>query len=207
MIMRGLVVVFAVVMAVVVAGLTPVSAQESPRISMVYGVMGGVVLPQLSEKSGDVEVSNGAGFQAGAMWGVKLRSVEFVPELWYTYSRCNISGVEHKGRLATSSVELPVLIAVPLGSIFRVNVGPTFTLMCDSKLSNSTGNDIDFGRLRSTAGWVVGASATLWGNIIIDTRFCGYFKTHTNVWSENAASAMEYTFSHQTISMSIGYRF
>ncbi len=180
------------------------SLANGPKVSMVYGVLAGVGLPRISETTDQLTISNGMGFHAGAMMGVKLKSIEFMSELWYNYNRATLDSADGslKGRLGTKSVEMPLLVQIPVASIFRINFGPVLTLMCNSSLSNSSGKDVEFGRIRSTAGWVIGGSATIWGNIILDARFNGYFKSH-GVMQDGS----EYIFSQQCISFNIGYRF
>ncbi|MFI3328326.1 MAG: outer membrane beta-barrel protein [Rikenellaceae bacterium] len=181
-----------------------VQVNESQRISIIYGVLAGISMPMLSERNDKLSFSNGMGFQVGAMMGVKFKSIEIVPELWYSYGRNTLKSAEDglEGRLATTSVEIPLLVSVPIGSIFRINVGPTLSLMSRSTLTDNLGDVHDYGRVRSTAGWVVGASGTLWGNIILDARFTGFFKTNSV-----AQSGETYSFSQQNISVNLGYRF
>lgn len=177
------------------------------HVEMVYGVVAGVMLPQLNEKSDNIDIENKAGYGFGMMWGVKLGGIEFVPEFWYMHSNTtlNKSGKSTEYELVSHDIEVPLIFAIPVGkSGLRFNVGPTFSLMNNSKLKEEGEDYTDFGRTKSTAGYLIGASLTLYEHLILDFRYTGRYIATDVPWFSGDDI---YEYRYYSFGLNVGYRF
>ncbi len=186
------------------------SPKQSSNIEMVYGVLAGVVLPKLSDKQDKLSISNKAGYGFAMMWGVDLGTIEVVPEIWYTHSNTDLAVINTTDRyeLVSNTIEIPVIFSLPIAeSGLRFNVGPTFALMSNSKLtdtSDPTAEQIDFGRTKSTAGYLIGMSLTLFERLILDCRFTGRYVSTEKPWHTGSES---YDYRYYDFAVNVGYRF
>ncbi len=210
------------ILALLIAATTSLSAQQyaedyiihkggAPRhhnkVEMVYGVLGGVILPQLSEKGDDIDVSNKAGYGFGMMWGLKFGGIEFVPEIWYTHANTtlNKSGNDNKYDLVSHDIEVPLIFSIPVGeSGLRFNVGPTFSMLNNSKLKEDGKDYTDFGRTKSTSGYLIGASLTLFEHLILDFRYTGRYIATDVPWFSGDDI---YRYRYYNFGFNVGYRF
>ncbi len=182
-------------------------AKQSNHVDMVYGVMAGVILPKLSDKQDKLAIDNKAGYGIGMMWGVDFGGVELVPEFWYAHSNTtlNVIGESKSYDLVSHSIEVPVIFALPIAeSGLRFNVGPTFALMSNSKLECEGEEEIDFGRTKSTAGYLIGLSLTLYERLILDCRFTGRYVSTEKEWHNSGES---YDYRYYDFAINVGYRF
>ncbi len=174
--------------------------------NMIYGVMAGVNVPKLTEKDGLMDISNRLGFGFGMMWGVDFGRVELVPEIWYTRTNVDmmVVGSSESYSMGCNNIEVPILVAIPFGAI-RLNFGPTLSLVNNSTLQEVDGDEsIDFGRTRSTVGYLVGASCTFNNNMIIDLRLSGGLKAVEMEWYKGNKS---YNYNFFSCGLNVGYRF
>lgn len=180
---------------------------KEPKVNMIYGLMAGVNVPVMSDKNDVVEIDNTAGYQLGMMWGVDMGALEIVPEIWYQHNKSNIyhSTYKEEGHLISNGIEVPIIFAMSFGDIVRLNLGPSFSLMSDAKYRSVDGDEEeDFGRYKSTAGYVVGVSVTLSKRFIFDARYSGRFVSTESTW-HSASSEHDYRF--YSYSFNLGYRF
>ena len=82
--------------------------------------------------------------------------------------------------LKSNSIDVPVLVSLRLLRPFRFYAGPVFTVMNDCK-QKSGGDLLDFGRVRPTMSYTVGAGVKLLGHMLIDLRYNGQFKGKEDV--------------------------
>ncbi len=178
------------------------------KIDMVYGVMAGVTIPRLSDKEGILDVENTAGYQIGMMWGVGLGALEIVPEIWYQHENTKLmqSGDDDVYEMVSSGIEVPIIFAMRFTDWLRFNVGPSFSLMNNSKLhfEDKDKEPVDFGRTRSAAGYVVGLSATISQNFILDVRYTGRFVSTGLDWYNGWT---QYEYRYYNMAFNVGYRF
>ncbi len=181
--------------------------KQSRQVDMIYGVMTGVILPKLSDKQDKLSIDNKAGYGIGMMWGVDLGGLEIVPEFWYTHSNTtlNVVGESDSYDLVGHSIEVPIVFSIPFAeSGLRFNVGPTFALMSNTKLKEAGEEDIDFGRTKSTAGYLIGLSLTLYERLILDCRFTGRYVSTDTQWYNSDES---YSYRYYDFAVNVGYRF
>ena len=93
----------------------------------------------------------------------------------------NMSGTDVKNKLGWQA---GITTAVNLGA-FAVEpqilyVRPVFTVMNDCK-QKSGGDLLDFGRVRPTMSYTVGAGVKLLGHLLVDLRYNGQFKSKKDV--------------------------
>lgn len=175
-----------------------------PKSHMVYGVMAGVLVPRMSDKQNKLDINNVAGYHLGFMWGIDMGKLEIVPEFWYEHNKSDVTRTtsNDKGDLVTHSLEIPVVFAIELGPV-RLNFGPSFSLMSSSKFKESGKDDIDFGRTKSAAGYLCGASVLLKEHFILDLRYSGRFVSS----SEISVGGDEHEYRYYSYSFNVGYRF
>ena len=77
--------------------------------------------------------------------------------------------------LKSNSIDVPVLLSFRLLRPVRIYAGPVFTVMNDCK-QKSGGDLLDFGRVRPTMSYTVGAGVKLLGH-----RYNGQFKSKKDV--------------------------
>ncbi len=181
---------------------------SATRTAMVYGVMGGVTLPRMTDKSEVIDITNTAGYSVGLMWGLDLGGLSIIPELWYQHDNTQVEHTSRnvEGDLITHSIEMPVVFGMKLGPI-RLNVGPSFSLMSSSKIRVDGEEDVDFGKFKSTAGYLVGLSSLLWDHVVLDLRYTGRFVTTSTPWYDTSGTDEAYEYRYYSFGFNIGYRF
>ncbi len=178
-----------------------------PKAEMIYGVMAGAIIPVMSDKEDIVEFSNTVGYQVGMMWGVDLGGLEIIPEIWYQHNKANVDHTKYgeEGELITNGIEVPILFGMQFAKWGKFIVGPSLSLMSDTKYKSDDDDDyIDFGRTKSTCGYVVGLSFNILENIILDARYSGRFVSMETDWHTGSS---EHNYRYYNYSFNIGYRF
>ncbi len=181
-------------------------SRSKSDVNMIYGIAAGYMLPYIDVEGG-VDASSKKGYRYGIMWGIDLGRIEIVPELWYSEFSADFDGDDKLGKtsLKNKSIEVPIIFSIDLPlSRLRLNVGPSFSLMCDNDLTSNNGSKTEFGRIKSGTGYVVGVSSTYFGHLLLDMRFTGRFGSSTNEWPTGSS---EYNIKCYDLSMSIGYKF
>ncbi len=177
------------------------------KVNSVFGVVAGVNMPVMSDKQDIVDITNTAGYQFGMMWGLDMGALEIVPEIWYQHSK---SDMHHKdydqaGQLINSGIEVPIIFAMNFFDGFRLNLGPSLSLVNNSKYRPADGGeDVEFGRTKSTMGYVVGLSATFMKHFILDARYTGRFVSVESDWHNGYS---EHDYRYYNYSFNVGYRF
>ncbi len=180
---------------------------SAPKVDMIYGVMAGVVLPNLRVEGNSADIDNKAGFKVGMMWGLDWGAIEFVPEIWYSTNNMAFNDDKYTGNsgdITNNSIDVPLVLALNLWEGVRINLGPTLSLMCDNNVSTTDGDNFDFGRIKQGVGFMGGISATLFEHMLLDVRYTGRFSSNTNVWNNGGD---EYDIKCYDISVSVGYKF
>lgn len=176
------------------------------NISMVYGIAAGLTCPILRFDGNSADVSSNPGFKIGMMWGVDFGVVEIVPELWYSTFKMNfnedIAGLKG-AKLTNNSLDFPILVGFKLGGPFRLNLGPTFSLLCNNTI-NDNGKESEYGRIKSNVGYVAGLGWDVVQNLFLDVRYTGRFNSSCNEWNSKGDP---YNISMYTIDITAGFRF
>ncbi|MFI3259606.1 MAG: outer membrane beta-barrel protein [Rikenellaceae bacterium] len=176
------------------------------KIDMIYGVVAGLTLPKMSDRAKSLDITNTMGFAVGLKYGVDLGGLEIVPEVWYQHDRTSIYNKDkgYFGDLYSNSIEVPILFSMELFKNFSVNVGPSFSLMSNSKIESDDIDDVDFGRVKSTVGYLFGFSYTFFEHYIVDLRYTGRFVSSDVEWFKGDES---YDYRYYSFGVNIGYRF
>ena len=154
----------------------PALAQR-PRTRVEWGVIGGINVPDYTTNMSKTDVKNKLGWQAGIVTAVNLGAF---------------------------AIDVPVLVSLRLLRPFRFYAGPVFTVMNDCK-QKSGGDLLDFGRVRPTMSYTVGAGVKLLGHMLIDLRYNGQFKGKEDVVLPDG-SRLDKLRSYN-VALSVGYLF
>ena len=145
------------------------AAAQRPRARIEWGVLGGINIPDYTTNMSGPDVKNKLGWQA----------VE--PQILYVRQGLRIRPEGQKEiNLKSNSIDVPVLLSFRLLRPVRIYAGPVFTVMNDCK-QKSGGDLLDFGRVRPTMSYTVGAGVKLLGHLLVDLRYNGQFKSKKDV--------------------------
>ena len=156
-------------------------AAQRPRTLVEWGLVGGINVPDYTTNMDATDIRNKMGWQAGIVTAVKLGAFAVEPQILYVRQGLRIrpEGGDELN-LKSNSIDVPVLGSFRLLSPLRVFVGPVFTVMNDCK--QKSGRDlIDFGRIRPSVSYTVGAGIVLLRHLLIDVRYNGQFRSKHDV--------------------------
>ncbi len=182
----------------------PALAQR-PRTRVEWGVIGGINVPDYTTNMSKTDVKNKLGWQAGIVTAVNLGAFGIEPQILYVRQGLRIKPEGAKEiNLKSNSIDVPVLVSLRLLRPFRFYAGPVFTVMNDCK-QKSGGDLLDFGRVRPTMSYTVGAGVKLLGHMLIDLRYNGQFKGKEDVVLPDG-SRLDKLRSYN-VALSVGYLF
>ena len=182
----------------------PASAQL-PGLRIEWGVIGGVNVPDFTTDMDHTDVKNKLGWQVGMVTAVKVGIIAIEPQILYVRQGLRIR--PEGGRevnLKSNSIDVPVLVSLRLLNPLRIYAGPVFTVMNDCK-QKSGGDLLDFGRIRPTLSYTVGAGVVLMRHLLIDLRYNGQFKGKEDVVLPDG-SRLDKLRSYN-VALSVGYLF
>ena len=142
-----------ILLTLLFAGAVLNAAAQRPRTRVEWGVAGGINIPDYSTNMDATDVKNKLGWQAGIVTAINLKS---------------------------NSIDVPVLASLRLLHPVRIYAGPVFTVMNDCK-QKSGGDLLDFGRVRPSVSYTVGAGIVLMRHLLIDLRYNGQFRSKHDV--------------------------
>ena len=192
--------------ALLLLGTLPAAAQL-PGVRLEWGVIGGVNVPDFTTDMDRTEVKNKLGWQVGMVTAVKVGIIAIEPQILYVRQGLRIR--PEGGReinLKSNSIDVPVLVSLRLLRPFRFYAGPVFTVMNDCK-QKSGGDLLDFGRVRPTMSYTVGAGVKLLGHMLIDLRYNGQFKGKEDVVLPIGRPACLDKLRSYNVALSVGYLF
>lgn len=149
---------------------------QRPRTRVEWGVIGGINIPDYTTNMKNADIKNKAGWQAGIVTAVNFGAFALEPQILYVRQGLRIrpeGGSEIN--LKSNSIDVPVLVSLRLLRPVRIYAGPVFTVMNDCK-QKSGGDLLDFGRVRPTMSYTVGAGVVLMRHLLIDLRYNGQFR-------------------------------
>ena len=186
-----------------VAALTA-SAQRSP-IRVEWGIMGGVNVPEFTTNMSKTEIRNKLGWQAGIMTAVNFGAVAIEPQILYVRQGMRIrTEGEAEVNVKSNSIDVPVLASLRLLRPVRIFAGPVFTVLNDCK-QKSGGDLLDFGRVRPTMSYTVGAGVVLLRHLLIDVRYNGQFRAKHEVVLPDGRQLDK--LRSYNVALSVGYLF
>jgi len=190
------------ILLLLAAAAMPVSAQ---RLRVEWGAIAGLNIADFSTSDSDADVKNKLGWQAGIVTAVDFGVFAIEPQILYVRQglRFRTAG-EKEVNIKSNSIDVPVLVSLRLLKPLRFYAGPVFTVMNDCK-QKSGGDLLDFGRVRPSVSFSVGASVALLRHLLIDLRYNGQFKGKEDVVLPNDAR-LDKLRSH-SFAISFGYLF
>ena len=157
------------------------ASAQRPRTMVEWGVIGGINVPDYTTNMDATDIRNKMGWQAGIVTAVKFGAVAVEPQILYVRQGLRIrpEGGEELN-LKSNSIDVPVLASLRLLNPLRIYAGPVFTVMNDCK-QKSSGDLLDFGRIRPSLSYTVGAGVVLLRHLLIDVRYNGQFRSKHDV--------------------------
>ena len=193
-----------IMIALLLLGTRPAAAQL-PGVRLEWGVIGGVNVPDFTTNMDRTEVKNKLGWQVGMVTAVKVGIIAIEPQILYVRQGLRIR--PEGGRevnLKSNSIDVPVLVSLRLLNPLRIYAGPVFTVMNDCK-QKSGGDLVDFGRVRPTLSYSVGAGVKLLRHLLVDVRFNGQFRAKHDVVLPDGARLDK--LRSYNVALSLGYLF
>lgn len=158
----------------------PAVAQR-PRTRVEWGVVGGINIPDFSTDMSRADIRNKCGWQAGIVTALNLGAFAVEPQILYVRQGLRIRPVDGaEVNLKSNSIDVPVLLSLRLLHPLRIYAGPVFTVM-NSCRQKSGGDLLDFGRVRPTLTYTVGAGVVVMRHLLIDLRYNGQFRSKHDV--------------------------
>lgn len=158
----------------------PAMAQR-PRTRVEWGVVGGINIPDFSTDMSRADIRNKCGWQAGIVTALNLGAFAVEPQILYVRQGLRIRPVGGaEVNLKSNSIDVPVLLSLRLLHPLRIYAGPVFTVM-NSCRQKSGGDLLDFGRVRPTLTYTVGAGVVVMRHLLIDLRYNGQFRSKHDV--------------------------
>ncbi len=193
-----------IVLLLCVLAALPVSAQF-PRARVEWGVLGGVNVPDYSTSDDYGSIKNKLGWHFGIMTAVKVGIMAVEPQILYVRQGLRIRTADGESlNLRSNSIDVPVLASLRLLHPVRIYAGPVFTVMNDCK-RKSGGDLLDFGRIRPTMSYTIGAGVVVMRHMLIDLRYNGQFRSkHDVVLPDGSELEQLRTYN---VAFSIGYIF
>lgn len=195
-----------IVLLLLAAGTAAASAQTArgPLVRLDWGIVGGVNFSRYAGSG--LKVSEKTGYQFGIAMGVNFGRISIRPELLYVRQRIDVTREDGSGSIAlkSNSMEVPVLVSVRLLRPLRIYAGPVFTVLSNCKYTDVDGHKVDFGSIRPTASYALGASLTLLRHFVIDARYSGHFSSSRNVF---ASDGSETKLRASSFTVGVGYVF
>ena len=170
-----------ILLSVLFAAAVLSAVAQRPRTRVEWGIVGGINIPDYTTNMDKTDVKNKLGWQAGIVTAVNLGAFAVEPQILYVRQGLRIRPEGGKEiNLKSNSIDVPVLASFRLLNPVRIYAGPVFTVMNDCK-QKSGGDLLDFGRVRPTLSYPVGAGVVLMRHLLIDLRYNGQFRSKHEV--------------------------
>lgn len=178
---------------------------QRPRTRVEWGVVGGINIPDYTTNMKSTDIKNKAGWQAGIVTAINFGAFALEPQILYVRQGLRIRPEgESEINLKSNSIDVPVLVSLRLLHPVRIYAGPVFTVMNDCK-QKSGGDLLDFGRVRPTMSYTVGAGVVLMRHLLIDLRYNGQFRAKHDVVLPNGMQLNK--LRSYNVALSFGYLF
>lgn len=182
------------------------AAAQRPRTMVEWGVIGGINVPDYTTNMDATDIRNKLGWQAGIVTAVKLGAFAVEPQILYVRQGLRIrpEGGDELN-VKSNSIDVPVLASFRLLSPLRIYAGPVFTVMNDCKRKEG-GDLLDFGRIRPSVSYTVGAGVVLLRHLLIDVRYNGQFRSKHDVVLPDGKTKLDKLRTYN-VALSVGYIF
>lgn len=178
---------------------------QRPRVRVEWGVLGGINVPDYTTNMDHTDIRNKLGWQFGIVTAVDFGAVAVEPQILYVRQGLRLQ--PDGGRelnVKSNSIDVPVLASLRLLRPLRIYAGPVFTVMNDCK-QKSGGDLLDFGRVRPTLSFTVGAGVALMRHLLVDLRYNGQFRAKHDVVLPDGGRLDK--LRSYNVALSVGYLF
>lgn len=122
-------------------------------------------------------------------------------ELAYVYNKIEAKAGKSACDVKSNVMEIPIMFSYRGLWPMRFNVGPVLSLAGTGRYS--TGQErVEFGRLRSTLGYVASVGVNISDRVVLDARFTGNLGR-----TDNYFEGLEFGSSSYWVGLNIGYMF
>ena len=172
---------------------------------MEWGVLAGIHVPGYTTSDNLASIKNRMGWQAGMTVSLGFNSWAINPQILYLHQGIRIDEAASLS-LRSHSIDVPVLLNKRLLRIVHLYAGPVFTVMNNCKLKDAAaGGNFDFGQLRSSVSYAVGANVRLMKHLMIDLRYNGQFRNKHNIVLPGGGTLDK--LDTYNVALSVGYIF
>ena len=187
--------------------LLPAQAQtKKPRIRVEWGALAGLHVPDYSTSDNLASIRNRLGWQLGIVTAVRFGSLFAVePQILYVRDGLRIdNGGREPMKLRSNSIDVPILASIRFLNRIRAYAGPVLTVMNNTK-SDTELTAFDFGRIRPTLSYTIGAGVLLTRHFLIDLRYNGQFGSKHDIVLPDGSLLDK--MSSYNVAFSVGYIF
>ncbi len=185
-------------------GAAPASAQGVRFQGMEWGALAGANYTDFSIQAVDMNAQGGFGYHLGIDVAFDLGPFAVEPQLIYVRRNARIGreGFDDL-KIKSNALEVPLLLSVRALPVLRINVGPSFSVMNDSKFKDGDGT-MPMGRLAPTVSYVIGVGLQLGRHTVIDLRYNGRFTSKKVIYPYDSTP---FTLRSDTWMVSLGIVF
>lgn len=150
------------------------------------------------------------GWHIGGQARINLMMFHIQPEILFSHNAYDMdlahlasTGISST-KVKVNSIDVPLLFGVKM-LIFRVQVGPMFTIMTDAKTSGGLVNDVSMSK--PAASYLIGVGADL-SRFTVDVRYNGHFsRTRQTFTVDGVNTASTHHSRDKGLTFSLGYLF
>lgn len=175
------------------------SGRSHRRMEMGISIGGAYLMTSIPEAiNAEPKLGVRAALQMTYLW---QECVGLQMEIGYLYNKIKAGAENNQLDVKSNVVEIPVLFSYRAWGRMRFNLGPQFSLGGTSRYDHPQ-ERIEFGRLRSTVGYVAGVGVDLSDHLMVEARYTGNFSKTANYFE-----GAEFSSRSSWLTLSIGYMF
>ena len=175
------------------------SSQKYRRMEMGLTVGGAYLFTSMPEEiDASAKLGLRAALQMSYIW---QESCALQMEIGYLYKKIEAGVESNRMDVKSNVLEIPVLFSYRGLGRMRLNLGPQFSLGGTARYQLPS-EKIEFGRLRSTVGYVVGLGVDISDHLLLEARYTGSFARSLNYFE-----GREFESRSKWVTLSIGYMF
>lgn len=148
--------------------------EPRPLLSTEWGIGIGPAYTGIDPQGADTGVTLSPRLWLGGYMGMSLligRYFAMHAEIDYMFGNIMASSDDVQHKVKSRSIEVPVMMSYRAWDIVRLNVGVSITAMDRSRYVDSKDTTMEFGAVRPTWNFVVGAGITLGRRLLIEARY------------------------------------
>ncbi|MDE6140535.1 MAG: hypothetical protein K2F95_06265 [Alistipes sp.] len=148
--------------------------ETRPLLSTEWSIGLGPAYTGIDPKASDSDVTLSPRLWIGGYMGMSLligRSFALHGEIDYMFGNIMASSGKVQHKVKSRSIEVPVMMSYRAWDCVRLNVGVSITAMDRSRYVNAKDDTMEFGAVRPTWNFVVGAGLTLGRRLLLEARY------------------------------------